>query len=139
MEQVKKKPLLCTILETEGVLSPEMARRALSAWEARCAGGRRVPFGQVVLSLGMVSPGDMVGYLAMQRKLAGAPGTAPLGVLLVEHGVLKPSQLVGALERRATSGKRLGELLLEEGLVRRIQVDMLLQTQKRATARSLAA
>jgi hypothetical protein len=86
----------------------------------------------------MVNRGDMPAYLHMQRKLAAAPGTTPLGVMLVEHGALKPSQLVGVLERKAQSGKRLGELLLEEGLVRRIQVDMALNAQKRNTNRLVA-
>lgn len=128
---LKKKPLLFTILVAEGALNAEQAERALDTWVERRARDPRTSFGQVVLSLGLMRPGALGAYVMMQRKLAGAPGSVPLGVLLVENFVLKPRQVLAALARLVLSGKRLGELLIEEGLVRRIQVDMLLQKQKR--------
>lgn len=138
MELPKKKPLLFTILVSEGALTGEQAAKALGEWQQRREHNARLSFGQVVLSLGLVRPGTLSRCLELQRKLAGIPGQTPLGVLLVEHNVLKANQVVDALSRREASGKRLGELLIAEGLVRRIQVDMLLQTQKRQQTAKLA-
>lgn len=134
IELPKKKPLLCSILEADGAITGEQARTALRELQSRRITDPRVSFGQVVISLGMLRVAALKGYLEMQRKLAGPPGSTPLGVLLIENRILKPRQVIDALERQSRSGKRLGEFLLAEGLVRRIQVDMLLQTQKRAAA-----
>ena len=127
----KRTPLLCTILVAEGAITQPQAKRALEEWTRRREHNRSLSFGQVVVSLQLVRGAAMARYVEMQRKLAGAPGNTPLGVLLIENNVLKPSQVLDALKRREESGKRLGELLIAEGLVRRIQVDMLLQAQKR--------
>ena len=134
MADSKRKPLLYTILVSEGALTEEQARRALAECDGRRERGQQASFGQIVLVLGLLRPTKLNEYLAMQRKLAGNPSKPPLGVLIVESGVLKPSQVVAALARQETSGKRIGELLIAEGMLRRIQVDMLLQQQRRLEA-----
>ena len=48
-----------------------------------------------------------------------AGDTAPLGMLLIEHGVLEEHQVDGALVAQQQRGGRLGEILLERGLVSR--------------------
>ncbi len=53
----------------------------------------------------------------------------PLGRLLVDTGVLTSSALDGVLEAQRGSGKRLGDLLVERGLVRPDQLAQLLSNQ----------
>ena len=134
MENNKRKPLLYTILVAEGAITRDQANEAFDVYNHRRERGQRASFGQVVLSLGMIRAPRLNEFIEMQRKLSGAPGQVPLGVLMIENGVLKPRQVVDALVRREQSGKRLGEFLIAEGLVRRIQVDMLLQQQRRQAA-----
>ncbi len=129
----KKKPLLAVILETEGVLVGEALDRALRTWNGRRQEGRPLAFGQVVLQLKLVPTGTLTRYVAMQRMIAAAPGgRKPLGLLAVETGAVKPTALVEALFAQASSGRRIGELLLDRGLLRKPQLDALLHFQRSA-------
>jgi hypothetical protein len=52
--------------------------------------------------------------------MASPPKTArdlPLGAMLLEHGLISPSDLESALAQSRANGRRLGEALVEEGLV----------------------
>lgn len=131
----KKKPLLAVILEAEGMLVGDALDRALRTWNGRRREGRAVAFGQVVLQLKLVPSGTLARYVAMQRKIASAPGgRKPLGLIAVETGAVKPTALVEALFAQASAGGRLGELLLDRGLLRKPQLDALLHFQRSAAA-----
>lgn len=128
----KKLPLLALILKGEGLVSEDHLQRALRVWNARRMEAKRIPFGQVILSLGLLSLEKMAPCISLQRKLAKPPGGAkPLGLLILENGLAKPSQLLLALEAQAAHGQRLGELLVAQGLIKKPQVDALLFFQKR--------
>lgn len=132
-ELPKKKPLLAVILESEGVLAGEALERALRTWNGRRQEGRPVAFGQVVLQLKLLPAGTLARFVAMQRTLAAAPGSRkPLGLIAVETGAVKPTALVEALFAQAESGRRIGELLLDRGLLRKPQLDALLHFQRSA-------
>ena len=132
-ELPKKKPLLATILAAENALPAEALDQALRVWHARRMEGRPVAFGQVVLQLKLLSPAAIGRFVEMQRMLAAAPGgRKPLGLIAVETGAVKPTALVQALFAQSASGRRLGELLIDRGLLRKPQLDALLHFQRAA-------
>ncbi len=129
----KKRPLLATILVNEAALPAHQLDEALRVWNHYRQGGQPMAFGQVILKLKLMGPRELAPFVQLQRRLAAAPGgRKPLGLLAVESGVVKPLALIDALEAQAESGKRLGELLIQRGLLRRNQVDALLHFQKQA-------
>ena len=116
-----------------GGLNALQIQQALQEWTIRRQRSSRASFGQVVLGQGLCSAAALMPCLALQRKLATAPGgNRPLGTLLVEQGLMKPSDVVAALAHLAASGQRLGELLRAEGALRQPQIDMVLMMQRRA-------
>jgi hypothetical protein len=135
IEMPLKKPLLYTILMREEALTRDQLDEALQAWARRKQEGAVLPFGQVVISLGMLGDHELQPYLDLQRKLAFPPGGAkPLGHLLIENAILRPSQVFAALLLQARTGQRLGELLMEEGVLRAPQLEVLLRFQARPIA-----
>ncbi|MDB5099058.1 MAG: hypothetical protein JWM80_3479, partial [Cyanobacteria bacterium RYN_339] len=54
----------------------------------------------------------------------------PLGFFLIENGVVKPSQLQAALEEAARQNKRLGEVLVDQGVISESLVTVFLNMQK---------
>ncbi|MFP5502428.1 MAG: hypothetical protein ACLGIN_08045 [Candidatus Sericytochromatia bacterium] len=127
-----RKPLLGLILDREGGLARAELERALSCWHMHRLRGKMTAFGQVVLELGLMSAQELGRYVAMQKFFAVVPGgRKPLGRLILENGLLKPSLLLEALERQANGGGRLGEILVEMGLLKRPQVEILLRFQGR--------
>ena len=130
-----KKPFLYTILQREEVLSRDDLDLALAKWAQQRRAGGVTPFGQIVISLGYITPSDLHPYLELQRKLAFAPGgRKPLGYLLIENAILRPTQVFAALMLQARTGQRLGELLLAEGVLRLPQLEVLLRFQARVSA-----
>lgn len=130
----KKKPLLAVILEAEGVLAGDALDRALRIWNGRRQAGRPIAFGRVVLDMQLVAPGRLTACVEMQKMLAAAPGgRKPLGLIAVETGAVKPKALVEALFAQADSGRRIGEVLLDRGLLRKPQLDALLHFQRSAS------
>lgn len=127
-----RRPLLGLIMLREGLLDEASLASATAAWESARQEGRYVPFGQVVLAQGLCTPAELSPYLALQRKLASAPGRGkPLGHLLIENAVLTPTQVAIALRIQRSTGKRLGDLLIEEEVLRRPQLEVLLRFQAR--------
>lgn len=53
----------------------------------------------------------------------------PLGLLLIEHGVLDESDVERALDEQSRSGRKLGEILVEEDLLSRPFLDRFLAEQ----------
>lgn len=128
-----KRPLLATILANEAALPAAQLEEALAVWNHHRLAGRPMAFGQVVLKLKLMTPKALGPFVQLQRRLAAAPGgRKPLGLLAVEAGAVKPLALIDALDSQAGSGQRLGELLVQRGLLRRNQVDALLHFQKQA-------
>lgn len=131
----KKRPLLALILHREGVLTDEQIDRALREWQARRESGVVHPFGQIVLMLGFLKAADLTPYVALQKALAAPPdGRKRLGVLLLENGLLRPSQLLTALREHLRSGLPLGQTLIRMGLLRQHQLEILLRFQHQALA-----
>jgi hypothetical protein len=130
-----KKPFLYTILQREEALTRDELHTALTEWTKHREAGGVTPFGQVVISLGFITPNELQPFLDLQRKLAFAPGgRKPLGHLLIENAILRPSQVFAALLLQARTGQRLGELLMAEGVLREPQLEVLLRFQARLAA-----
>ncbi len=75
---------------------------------------------------GDVADDEVVGGAVADGVLAASPhepaprrrtGAPPLGELLLQRGALTPSQLAEAVVRQAGTGKRIGEVLVDLGLV----------------------
>lgn len=130
-ERPSKKPLLCLILQREGVLTDGQVEAALAAWNDMRRQGAIVPFGQTVIALGFMDAEELRPYIHLQRQLAKPPGRKPLGVLLIENAILTPSQVLLSLRLQTFTGQPLGELLVEEGLLRAPQLEVLLRFQGR--------
>jgi len=128
-----KKPLLGLIMLREGMLDEAMLSEAVARWTAHREEGRIVPFGQVVVELGYCDASELPPFLALQRKLAAAPGSQkPLGHLLIENALLTPTQVVLALRLQRSTGQQLGQLLVSEELIREPQLEVLLRFQGRS-------
>jgi hypothetical protein len=131
----QRKPLLGTILLREGVIDAAQHVQALELWQEHRETGHPVPFGQIVLALGMCTPAELSPCLRLQRKLATAPSRKkPLGHLLMENAVLTPTQVALALRLQKATGKPLGELLIAEEVLREPQLEVLLRLQSRLNA-----
>lgn len=125
------KPLLCLILQREGVLTGAQVEVALREWWNRKRYEKRyVPFGEVVLKLGYVKLRELKPYLVLQRRLAAPPANRThFGMLLMQNGLVRPQELLGALKQQEVTGQRLGEVLCEWGLLNRRQVELALRFQ----------
>ena len=77
--------------------------------------------------LDLVSPGFSLGELAFEITAAR---DAPLGMLLAEAGLLESGELDFALAYAREHGKRLGEVLVEQGLVSPAEVVRLVAMQR---------
>jgi hypothetical protein len=127
-----RKPLLGLIMQREGLIDEATLALAVEAWVAVRREVGYVPFGRVVLELGICDAETLGPYLHLQRQLAVAPGPRkPLGHLLIENAVLTPSQVAIALKLQRATGKPLGTLLVEEEVLREPQLEVLLRFQAR--------
>lgn len=77
--------------------------------------------------LALVSPEVFLGELTLEAEVAR---DAPLGTLLAEAGLLESAELDFALARAREHGKRLGEVLVEQGLVTPAEVVRLVAAQR---------
>jgi hypothetical protein len=77
--------------------------------------------------LDLVSPGFSLGELAFEITVAR---DAPLGILLAEAGLLRSGELDFALAYAREHGKRLGEVLVEQGFVSPAEVVRLVAMQR---------
>lgn len=112
------RELLGVILLREGVLQAWQLERALDHQQSLRAQGEVQALGQVLLQLGLANEGQLQHALRLQRRLAWAPDQpAPLGVRLVEGGVISPSVLACLLDEGDRLGQGLEQLLVERALV----------------------
>lgn len=77
--------------------------------------------------LALVSPDLALGELLLQAEAAKS---APLGALLAEAGLLGDAEIDFALARAREGGQRLGEVLVELGLVTPAEVVRLVAAQR---------
>jgi len=77
--------------------------------------------------LDLVSPGFSLGDLAFEITVAR---DAPLGILLAEAGLLRSGELDFALAYAREHGKRLGEVLVEQGFVSPAEIVRLVAMQR---------
>ncbi|MEA2659023.1 MAG: hypothetical protein QOF64_1619, partial [Candidatus Binatota bacterium] len=98
------------ILAREGLLSREQLVLSI---EAQKEDYPSVPLGKVCVALGFLSSSDLTGVLVKHRR------HIHIGDLLVHLGLLQTDQLQEALDYQKSHHpkKKLGELLLEKGLV----------------------
>jgi hypothetical protein len=58
-------------------------------------------------------------------------GTMRLGEILLDHGVIRADDLAEALARQSSSGRKLGELLIDLGMATPVQIQAALEEQRR--------
>jgi hypothetical protein len=114
----RSRSLLGLILEREGYLTQAQLRHIASELKREREEGRPVAFGEVAMRLELLSSEQLRFAINMQKRLAYDPGTGkPLWATMLESGVLKPSQLLLAMEEEARTGRELEDLLVEQGTV----------------------
>lgn len=129
------KPLLGLILERENVLSATQVRAVMTEQQRLRELGRVAAFGAVALELRFLNERQLARGLQLQTKLAVPPGSRkPLGVYLLEAGLVTPSQLLKALEHQAAHGGLLGEILVERGWLAATMLEMFLKMQAKEAA-----
>ena len=130
MEHVQHIPRLGEILQRRGLLDGDDLAEALdeqaASWEA---------LGTILLRRGKLQLADLERALRDQRSLRNriteALATVPrLGELLCSRGFITPQQLDAALARQATSGGRLGSILVHDGVLALRDLGVLLSEQK---------
>lgn len=98
--------------------------------------------GHILIRHGWIEPGELHAVLEFQRRQAGeAPtcGQLKLGELLVATGQITREQLEQGLSRQRQSGKKLGEDLVDCGLLKPHQLARALQLQQRLVTAALIA
>jgi hypothetical protein len=112
----RRQHLLGLLFSAEGLLAPGQVDQVLAEQQRLREADRFVHFGQVALDCGMVTRAQLDWALGIQERLAfAAQERDRLGYLLLESGLVRPSQIVEALERQRTAGGLLGELLVVQG------------------------
>jgi type II secretory ATPase GspE/PulE/Tfp pilus assembly ATPase PilB-like protein len=93
------------LLVQEGLLTQEQVAQVLAAQKARQP---RMPFGELCVELGLLSPAELGKILGKHHR------RIPLGELLVHLGLVTQEQLQAALEQQKKTKKKLGTLLVEK-------------------------
>ncbi|MEB3198386.1 MAG: hypothetical protein VKP62_14395 [Candidatus Sericytochromatia bacterium] len=127
------RSLLGAILQREDILSHEQLQHVVVEQIRRRRLGKHIAFGQLALELGYIDETKLNFAVALQSRLSvEGSGPRPLGLFLVEHGVIKPSQLAQALDEAERSGTPLGQVLVSQGRLTREQLRVFLDMQRRA-------
>jgi hypothetical protein len=137
-----KELMLGLILVKEGKLTRDQLKRALLKQGEIRRFGRHQRLGEVIVKLGYMDQDAIDAVVEVQNTLMahGADHT-PLGLLIIEHGLCSPGKVYDALMERQFKESRLGELLIEKGLVTADQLVPLLAQQEQereAAARARA-
>jgi hypothetical protein len=113
-------------LLTLGYATPRQIIVALREQRRRAERGSLVQLGEVLIEQGVIQPQVLAAVLLVQlvERTVVQPGVAPtrLGEHLVAMELLSPAQLAPAIERqirlrRKGSSTRLGELLIQQGIL----------------------
>jgi len=105
--QSHSKFLLGDLLLREGLLTQEHVTHACEVQRTLTS---PLPYGEVCLRLGFLSPDELAAILKKHHH------RIPLGELLVHHGLVSATHVQTALARQRGSTKKLGALLVENGL-----------------------
>lgn len=135
---MKKTELtLGLILLKEGRITKDQLKKALLKQGEIRRFGRYQKLGEVIAKLGFMSEDEIAEIVEMQAVLTvqGANHTV-LGLLLIEAGLLAPSQVFDALIEQQATEKRLGQILQEKGILNEEQLAPLLakQSEERGVA-----
>jgi hypothetical protein len=127
------------ILLKEGKVTKDQLKKALLKQGEIRRFGRVQRLGEVMAKLGFVPEEDIEAAATMQESLLvpSASHTA-LGLMLIEAGLLTPSQVYQALIEQQGSDKRLGEILIEMGVLSETQLEPLLAKQAEQRERAEA-
>ena len=132
-----KEMMLGLLLVKEEKLTRDQLKKALLKQGEIRRFGRHQRLGEVIVKLGYMAQDEIDAVVDVQNTLLahGADHT-PLGLLLIEHGLVQPTQVYNALVERNFREARLGELLIEQGLLTQAQLEPLLalQAQEREAA-----
>jgi type II secretory ATPase GspE/PulE/Tfp pilus assembly ATPase PilB-like protein len=113
----KDEPLGGMLVDS-GLLGPQSLRRGVDTQSAN----RNVPLGQLLIESGETDAASVAAAMALQarRKLR-------IGQILVEAGLATDEAIGRALaEQKLRKGKRLGEVLVEMGVVREVDLTVTL-------------
>lgn len=126
----KTELTLGLILLKEGKISKDQLKKALLKQGEIRRFGRYQRLGEVIARLGFLSEEEVAQAVEIQSTLTvqGASNTL-LGLLLVETGLLTPSQVFDALVEQQFTEKRLGQILQEKGILTEEQLAPLLARQ----------
>ncbi len=91
------------------------------------------PIGEMLVREGILAPAALERALAAQS----AQRVIPIGQILVEHRKVAPDDVARAAEQQIRRKLRLGEVLVEAGLVSKADVDAALAEQKQRKGRRL--
>ncbi|MEB3329238.1 MAG: hypothetical protein VKQ33_08420 [Candidatus Sericytochromatia bacterium] len=117
-EAQRSRALLGLILEREGYLTQAQLRHIAAELKRARKEGRPVAFGEMALRLEVLTSEQLRFAISMQKRLTHEAGPGkPLWATMLESGVLKPSQLLLAMDEGARSGRKVEELLIEQGVV----------------------
>jgi hypothetical protein len=125
------------ILLKEGKITKDQLKKALLKQGEIRRFGRAKRLGEVVATLGFLPEEEVEAAAQLQESLLipSARHTA-LGLLLIEAGLLTPSQVYQALIEQQGSDKRLGEILIEQGVLTEAQLQPLLAKQAEERSRA---
>lgn len=130
----KNELTLGLLLLKEGRLTKDQLKKALLKQGEIRRFGRHQKLGEVIAKLGFLTDEEIAQAVEIQSTLIvqGSSHTL-LGLLLVESGMLTPSQVFDALVEQQFTEKRLGQILQEKGLLTEAQLEPLLvkQTEER--------
>ncbi len=104
----------------------------------QCRSGGKI--GHILLKMGL-DPGELNVALEFQRRQAvkeTVVGPLRLGEMMIAAGLITRTQMVASLLRQKLTGKKLGEDMVAEGIVRPHQIANMLQLQHRMVSAALA-
>jgi type IV pilus assembly protein PilB len=107
------EPRLGELLIQEGLISQEQLDDAL---QVQASGSSYVPLGQVLIDRNLVTRSQLTAILVRYRK------RLLLGQILVKAKVISEERLKGALSYQRKTGLRLGDALVQLGLVTETQL-----------------
>lgn len=121
----KRQFKLGELLVREGYLTMDGLQKVLNVQKEQkeSKGGEFKPFGQICIELGFISHSEL------QRLLKKYDRRIYLGELLINMGLITPKHVDFILAQQKGSGKRFGELLLEQKIITESQLVDALSTQ----------
>ncbi|MEB3285520.1 MAG: hypothetical protein VKN33_09565 [Candidatus Sericytochromatia bacterium] len=112
------RSLVGVILQREEHMTPEQVALVLNEQLRLRRTGSQLAFGQIALELGFINTAQLQFALRLQGLLNYTPNQPkPVPLFLLEHGVVKPSRLLQAIEEAQRNGVSLEQVLLETGAI----------------------